>query len=91
MPLGIVAKPGYESSSVRLAPGDRLTFLSDGVVEAQSNSGELFGFERAREISVKPAEAISDAARDWGQMDDITVVTVEYSGVREPAEAAAHG
>jgi hypothetical protein len=90
LPLGIVAKPDYESSSVELTPGDRLTFLSDGVVEAQSNSGEMFGFERAREISVKPAEDISLAAQDWGQMDDITVVTVEYSGVSVPAEAVAH-
>jgi phosphoserine phosphatase RsbU/P len=53
-----------------------VTFLSDGVVEAASVSGELFGFERAREISTRVPAEIAEAARKWGQNDDITVVTV---------------
>jgi serine phosphatase RsbU (regulator of sigma subunit) len=60
-----------------MAPGDRLTFYSDGVVEAQSVKGELFGFERAREISTEPAANIVEAAKRFGQQDDITVVTIE--------------
>lgn len=44
------------------------------VVESVSASGELFGFERTREISGKSASDI--AARLWGHTDDITVVTV---------------
>jgi len=31
---------------------------------------------RTREISTQPAQAIADAARTWGQNDDITKVTV---------------
>jgi serine phosphatase RsbU (regulator of sigma subunit) len=46
-------------------------------VEAQNHQGELFGFERARSISTQPAAAIAEAARQFGQEDDITVVTVE--------------
>jgi hypothetical protein len=80
LPLGIVARVQYECTTVRLAPGDRLTFVSDGVVEAQSKTGELFGFERTREISTSPASRIADAARAFGQTDDITVVTVELAG-----------
>lgn len=80
LPLGIVAQPEYESNKVKLAPGDRLTFVSDGVVEAQTRSGELFGFERTRDISRKPAEEIARAAQDFGQKDDITVVTVQFAG-----------
>jgi serine phosphatase RsbU (regulator of sigma subunit) len=66
-----------------LNPGDRLTFVSDGVVEARSKSGELFGFERTRQISCEPAEAIAKAAQRFGQEDDITVVTIEFAGVEQ--------
>jgi hypothetical protein len=79
LPLGIVAGAHYETTRFNLNPGDRLTFVSDGVVECQSKSGELFGFDRTRAISRQPAIYIANAARAFGQLDDITVVTVEYS------------
>lgn len=48
LPLGIVVSPeAYEERSFNLEPGDTLTFLSDGVVEARNSRGALFGFERA--------------------------------------------
>jgi serine phosphatase RsbU (regulator of sigma subunit) len=56
-----------------------LTFLSDGVVEARGVTGELFGFERTRAISELPAHSIADAARSFGQDDDITVLTVHFA------------
>jgi hypothetical protein len=87
LPLGIVAHARYECTIVDLAPGDRLTFVSDGVVEAQSKSNDLFGFERTRLISLEPAASIAEAARVFGQTDDITVVTVEFSGAAVPAMA----
>jgi hypothetical protein len=86
LPLGIVKGQRYETTTFTLVPGDRLTFVSDGVIEAQTPSrskskpGELFGFDRTRAISRQPAAAISEAARAFGQLDDITVVTVEFSG-----------
>ena len=80
LPLGLAADLGYELTEVRLDAGDRLTFISDGVVEAQSKAGELFGFGRTGALSREPAAAIARAARKFGQMDDITVVTVEFSG-----------
>jgi hypothetical protein len=80
LPLGIVAPVSYQVMSRTLTPGDRLTFVSDGVIEAQSKSRELFGFERTRAISRQPAADIAEAARAFGQSDDITVVTVEFSG-----------
>jgi len=82
LPLGIVAQPRYEAIELTLAPGDRLTFVSDGVVEAQSKSRELFGFDRTLDLSRQPAAQIAQAARDFGQWDDITVVTVEFSGAK---------
>ena len=58
-----------------LEPGDRLTFVSDGVVEATNSRQELFGFDRLREISTEEAQRIADAAKRFGQQDDITVLT----------------
>ncbi|MFP5236803.1 MAG: SpoIIE family protein phosphatase [Acidobacteriota bacterium] len=81
LPLGIVPGAHYEVMTVALRSGDRLTFLSDGVVEAQTRSGELLGFERARALSGGSAASIAEAARKFGQKDDVTVVTVEYCGM----------
>jgi len=84
LPLGIAADTTYAESIVQLAPNDRLTFLSDGVVEAQSPSGELFGFERTCAISVKSAEEIAETTQAYGQQDDITVLILQFA----PAEVA---
>lgn len=73
LPLGVVEQAEYSETRVE---GARFTFVSDGVVEACNGKGELFGFERTREVSGNPAAAIAEAARAWGQNDDITVVTV---------------
>lgn len=77
LPLGIKGGGGYEAIKIQLPPGSRLTFLSDGVVEAQNEKGELFGFDRAKAISRQPAATIADAAVQLGQTDDITVVTIQ--------------
>lgn len=83
LPLGIDRGATYQETKLQLEPGSRLTFYSDGVVEAQDKSGQLFGFERGREISIRPAKAIVEAAKAFGQMDDITVITVERFAVEE--------
>ena len=77
LPLGILSGAHYQTTQFHLNPGSRLTFYSDGVVEAQNAQGELFGFERGRELSTQPAAAIVEAARQFGQSDDITVVTIQ--------------
>jgi serine phosphatase RsbU (regulator of sigma subunit) len=76
LPLGIVSGAVYETTQFQLAIGSRLTFYSDGVIEAQNGKGELFGFERGRDISTQPAVEIADAAKQFGQSDDITVVAI---------------
>ncbi|HWE87103.1 MAG TPA: SpoIIE family protein phosphatase [Terracidiphilus sp.] len=80
LPLGIAPDAIYAESTLQLVPNDRLTFLSDGVVEAQSQSGELYGFDRTAAISNQSAQAIATAAQAHGQEDDITVLTVEFLG-----------
>jgi hypothetical protein len=82
LPLGIMPESAYPETRVLLNPGDALTFLSDGVVEARSAAGELFGFDRTQEISRQSAEQIAAAAARFGQEDDITVLTLSFA----PAE-----
>ena len=81
LPLGIDPHAIYEDSALMLQPTDRLTLLSDGVVEAQSATGELFGFERTCQISVQTAQSIAEQARRFGQTDDITVLTLNRLAV----------
>ena len=77
LPLGIVGNGMYDTTHFHLAHGSRLTFYSDGVVEARNQRGELFGFDRAKSISTQSAASIVEAAIQFGQSDDITVVAIE--------------
>ena len=77
LPLGLSGGGQFEAMTFELRAGSRLTFLSDGVIEAQRPGGELFGFERAQAMSKESAAAIAEAAVEFGQSDDITVVTIE--------------
>lgn len=81
-PLGLVHGVDYSETTCELAPGDILTLLSDGVVEARNSQGELFGFERTAAISVQPAESIAQAAQSFGQEDDITVLSLTFTRTR---------
>jgi sigma-B regulation protein RsbU (phosphoserine phosphatase) len=45
-PLGVTEAVRYAGVTVRVAPGDRLLVLSDGVTEACAPDGTLFGDER---------------------------------------------
>lgn len=81
LPLGLVEGSELSVQAFMLQPGDRLTFMTDGVVEATNEAKELFGFERAREISREHAASIAEQAQSFGQEDDITVVSVSFVGV----------
>jgi hypothetical protein len=76
LPLGIIEAAEFSRTDLRLCENDRLTFMTDGVVEAQNEQKELFGFERAQQIGNQPAAVIAEAAQKFGQEDDITVVSV---------------
>jgi hypothetical protein len=76
LPLGVIDEVSYEEVRLYLHPGDRILLMSDGVVEARHASGELFGFDRVHNLSNQSAFYIADAAKTFGQEDDITVLTV---------------
>ena len=76
LPLGVIAGASYEQTTFQLERGDRLVFLSDGVVEAMNPQRELFGFERTRQVSNESARYIAQTAKRFGQTDDITVLSI---------------
>jgi hypothetical protein len=90
LPLGVLGEINYEESRFFLHPGDRILLLSDGVVEARLPNGELFGFDRVRMLSQETAVNLAEAAKSFGQQDDITVLTVrrEVEAAKPDAPAA---
>jgi serine phosphatase RsbU (regulator of sigma subunit) len=82
LPLGITLDVHYEETTHLLKPGQQITFVSDGVIEATNPGKELYGFDRARDVSGGSAADIAEAATRFAsgapQADDITVLTVCY-------------
>jgi hypothetical protein len=79
LPLGITDNVDYPTQIITLHPGDHLTFITDGVVEATNAAKELYGFDRTRDISNQPAAAIMDHVLTFGQKDDITVLGIQFA------------
>jgi hypothetical protein len=78
LPLGLAVEADYEQTELRISAGDCLTLYTDGLLEARTASGELFGFDRtAALIASQPdAQKMAEAAVRFGQEDDITVLTL---------------
>jgi hypothetical protein len=78
LPLGAVPGITFPVLRFKLAEGDVLMLMTDGVAEAQDAEGRLFGFERIAEMLRKgvAAAVLATAAQEFGQEDDITVLTV---------------
>lgn len=78
LPLGMTESAEFPQLCITLQPGDRLTVMTDGVVEGQNERRELFGFTRTHELiqQDKSAIEIAAAAQSFGEEDDITVIRV---------------
>ncbi len=76
LPLGLSAESRYPETTFHIKSGQQLMLLTDGVVEARDQHGVLFGFNRAAAMSRLDANQIADAAEQFGQEDDITVLTL---------------
>jgi hypothetical protein len=77
LPLGLDAAATYSESTFALQTTHQLTLMTDGVVEARSKTGELYGFERSAAVSGQAADEIAKTAELFGQDDDITVLTLQ--------------
>jgi serine phosphatase RsbU (regulator of sigma subunit) len=62
-PLGITERPEFPTRTWEFGSGDRLVFLTDGLVECVSPSGEPFGFEQLESILSSAANSEADALR----------------------------
>ena len=97
--LGVDAVGPGDMPATSLEPGDRVLFLTDGVVEARSPDGEEFGRERLADFLVRAAADMvtlpetmrrlvhAVLAHQEGELqDDATLLLLEWSGAPdEPA------
>jgi serine phosphatase RsbU (regulator of sigma subunit)/anti-sigma regulatory factor (Ser/Thr protein kinase) len=90
MPLGLMTGSKYEEAEATLGAGQTMLLHSDGLAEAHSATGEMFGFPRMHELMTKTddGQSVIDAllteldrftAGVEEQEDDITLVTVQRS------------
>jgi sigma-B regulation protein RsbU (phosphoserine phosphatase) len=97
LPLGLFDEADYDEFKFRMKPGDMFVFFSDGMLDARSRSGEMFGRPRVEEIvascAAKSADCVVDslfkavAEHSAGveTFDDQTVVAIK---VRDGAPAS---
>ena len=78
LPLGLLPFAEYSEIQIQLHPADHLSLYTDGLAEARSSTGELYGFDRLNALfATQPsAQQAMQAAVAFGQEDDITVLTL---------------
>jgi len=90
-PLGVRAETTYPVIETQLERGDRIVFCSDGIIEAEDSSGELFGFERTADTIKKGCEEnltapklldylineVKSFSEDTPQGDDQTIIVLQ--------------
>lgn len=89
MPLGMTLGPGFkDSTTVRLQKGDRLVVYTDGITEAKSADGVMFGTERLSQAVIRHSklegqtfvDALYREAMDFSGnaalLDDLTLLSV---------------
>ena len=98
LPLGVRTKIISNTVEVELREGDAVVYLSDGIIEAQNEDGDPFGFDQielllARQTNHDPAalrEVILDAvAQHSGARpadDDRTVMVLQFENLSVFAE-----
>jgi serine phosphatase RsbU (regulator of sigma subunit) len=85
LPVGVVDDSAYTEITIHLREGDHFVLYTDGLLEARTTNGELFGFDRLSTLMERrpSAEQAIKAATDFGQEDDITVLTLTRLGIGE--------
>src|SRR5436190_2350607 len=80
LPLGVRSEITTRTAEVELREGDTIVYLSDGIVEAQDESGDPFGFEQLEALLATAADRSPSAIRDR-----ILNAVARHSGTR-PAD-----
>lgn len=89
LPLGLSEDSVYPESVFTLPEHAQLTLVTDGVVEARTRTGDLLGFERTATLSTRPAASIAQTAQEFGQDDDITVLTLSRTNRQAQPQIAS--
>lgn len=78
LPLGISPSVVYEKCRIEFETGDHFSLYTDGLLEARNQAGELYSFSRLERLfAAHPSAAqATQAAVNFGQDDDITVLTL---------------
>ncbi len=89
LPLGILEAAEFSVMHFQLGLGDKLMLMSDGIAEATDENGRLFGFDRIHDLlrSTQTAATIAETAQQFGQQDDISVISVTRTAVLQPVAA----
>jgi serine phosphatase RsbU (regulator of sigma subunit) len=88
VPIGIIDGFEYDLASIQIGPGDRLILYTDGINEAPSAQGEMFGIERLQRLVTECTgnlqhagdQIVADVRRfvaGTQQADDMCLVMVE--------------
>ncbi len=89
LPIGIFGYRGEATRTLILKPGDTILFYTDGITEAESPEGELFGLDRLLHLVKAKAneppeilqqyikDEISNFRRDSLSRDDATLLVVK--------------
>lgn len=93
IPLGVIETAKYSETSIILRKEDEILLYTDGVTEAQTQAGELFGDDRLlqncsdmkKELKEQEKikmiqEAINVFVGEAEQFDDITMLLLRYNG-----------
>ncbi len=92
LPIGLFSTASYDELSLRGRAGDIFLFFSDGILDATSSKGDMFGRHRLEEIARAKAHrsaeelvdaiftAVSDHAEGVEAFDDQTIVALKVKG-----------
>ena len=80
MALGVLAGVQLEEHVVSLAPGDSVVFYTDGITEAFSPQGDIYGEERLH-VTVQAADGSAQAI-----LDAIATSVVAFAGDAAPSD-----
>jgi sigma-B regulation protein RsbU (phosphoserine phosphatase) len=92
LPIGLFSSATYDESNLRAKPGDVFLFFSDGITDATSSAGNMFGRGRLEKVVLKNADrsadeiaqaifdAVSEHATGVEAFDDQTIVVLKVKG-----------
>ena len=92
LPIGLFSSASYDEVNLRGKPGDVVLFVSDGITDATSSAGKMFGRGRLEKTVIKHADrsadeiaqaifnAVSEHAKGVETFDDQTIVVLKVKG-----------